>query len=272
MSASLPDGVARSPVIEFSKLGVMLELMWRGEEAAPKKCTYCQTLNDRAASRCTVCEAALPPAADCETATTVGPASDLAAPAQATSSGGFGGNARRELANTMVWTLAMPLVFFIGFAGWLAFRNPHAPSPSSAVMSPVHAEPRATLFVRAPVPEERPGSVAGDAAAAAGAADAARSADEQSPAAFARPAARPATPSRRAAAPPAKAVAPKFQTLTTPTGSGALASCNGEMFLLRAICINRQCAMPGNAGRPVCVEAIKRRRLDEARRDRLFTG
>jgi len=271
MNASLPSNSA-TPGVEFSELGVMLELMWRGEGAALKKCAYCRTLNHHRAAHCKVCAAALPSAESWHRSVTVDWEYELESPARTSTSQGCGNNASRELANTLVWALAMPLVLFIGFAGWYGYRNLHAVSTAKPAVGQVHPESRRTPSFIAHARDEPLGSVAGDAAVVA-VTDAERYGSVPPANALAPPAARPAIPARRTPpVRPAKALAPTVQASARSGASDALASCNGEMFLVRAICINRQCAVSQNAGLPVCVEAIRRRRLDEARRDPLLAG
>jgi hypothetical protein len=72
-----------------------------------------------------------------------------------------------------------------------------------------------------------------------------------------------------AAAPPRNAPRP----LARPADTwGAVASCGGLNFLSRAVCMNNVCAQPGMSRSGQCVDAVRQRRLDEARRNPTLVG
>lgn len=123
MNASPTNNVGPPPAIEFSELGVMLELLWRGERTALAKCTFCRTLNHRWASHCAACSSKLPAIYRDPLGVARNPPS---APTIATPTRhpvGAGGHVRRELANMLLWMLAMPRD--VCWLRWLVCVTPH---------------------------------------------------------------------------------------------------------------------------------------------------
>jgi hypothetical protein len=53
---------------------------------------------------------------------------------------------------------------------------------------------------------------------------------------------------------------------------GPVASCGGLNFFSRAVCVNNVCAQPGMSRSGQCVDAVRQRRLDEARRNPTLMG
>ncbi|MDM0114081.1 hypothetical protein QTI66_18145 [Variovorax sp. J22R133] len=264
MIASHAKKASAPPAIEFGRLGVLLELLWRGEKAIPVRCNFCQTLNHHNALHCEACSGRLPG----------GYRNDSAEPVQAEPSHQSNPNTEggrrtpREWVHMLGWVLAMPLALFIGFAGWYydfmherqamgmpavagAVQAQEAGQTSPAAQGPSWTnEPVKTASLRPlPANEEDDGEVIIEERAATSATerhmDASRSA---------------------AKVIRANRIAPRTEA-ADPT-----AVCNGEMFLLRAICLNRRCAEPQHARHPRCLAVAKQRRLDEARRNPELMG
>ncbi|MEP6721662.1 MAG: hypothetical protein ABJA77_09480 [Variovorax sp.] len=53
---------------------------------------------------------------------------------------------------------------------------------------------------------------------------------------------------------------------------GQLASCNSLNFISRAICMNNTCAQPALGRSRSCADAVRQRRIDEARRNPMLVG
>jgi hypothetical protein len=250
------------PAIAYGQLGILLELLWRGEETIFAKCDFCQTLNHRFALRCEACSGKLPAAYGTARsyAQDAVPAAIVRAPAR---------HRRRELANVLIWVLAMPTLLFIFFGLWqLSWLNGlHAATPaptrvatvasrsaaSSAVVAASAPVAAASLAFADPQP---PGAEWSQAPGreTAGATPAGRRADgRESPGASA-----PAARHDRLAA---------WRTESDPT-----AGCESRMFLLRAICLNQRCAQAQNARHPRCVAIVRQRMIDEARRNPTLVG
>jgi hypothetical protein len=78
------------------------------------------------------------------------------------------------------------------------------------------------------------------------------------------------TPPRRSVRPPGRAAAPAG--FARAGAWGPLAQCAGLNFILRAVCTNNRCAQPSARRSVQCVEPLRQRRLDEARRNPLLLG
>jgi hypothetical protein len=250
------------PAIAYGQLGILLELLWRGEETIFAKCDFCQTLNHRFALRCDACSGKLPAA--------YGAARSLAqdAPtARWTPRGRPAGRSAREMANVLVWVLAMPVLLFVGFVLWQQawMKGAHTvSSPAESVATTVDAAPSASLpGAVAPLIVADPQALEAEGAPdrtreAAASSRPARQAEAREPVAAAR------RPSARHDRLPAVAA---WRPESDPT-----AACEGRMFFLRAICLNQRCAEPENARHPRCVAVVRQRLIDEARRNPTLVG
>lgn len=288
MSASRTrtDGTTVSPApITYGQLGVLLELLWRGEKTAFVKCDFCQTLNHRFATRCEACSGKLSAASQ----ESRGLVQDVSAQAARPERGAMQ-RRRRELANLMLWVLGMPVLLFLIFIGW---QQSHTYAARISMAAPAVTEAEAGTVAANPASAAASAGLAAGTAPASSAMAAASlltqplSPLQQQPQpalaplppavasvqpeseSLARQApeveARPAGPARNVARARLAAVNPRAQA--DPT-----ADCEGRMFLLRAICVNRRCAEPQNAGCGHCVEVVRQRRIDEARRNPTLVG
>jgi hypothetical protein len=285
--------------VSYGQLGILLEMLWRGEKTAFSKCDFCQTLNHIAAPRCDGCSGKLPASYAQEHGARKA-LRDVAGKVQGNAQGeaeGKGRGRRRpashELTNLMVWVLAMPLVLFVGFTCWQQSRLHEGRSAnlqSEQAASTVAASPQAladgsgaparTAILQA-LPAIPLQSVLPVTQASAAGLDGARPGTNAAPTAVASIAAAsepreeiilgPATPAN-----PTNAARPSHPRLTMAAlpgnGRDPTAGCEGEMFLLRAVCENRRCAEPQNAKHPRCLSVQHQRRIDEARRNPTLVG
>ncbi len=157
---------------------------------------------------------------------------------------------------------------FVGFVGWYALHRINQPSPVSAVVAGGalpggRAElTQATSLAKTRKPE-RLGGV-GVTANTNKEIVMVRTDKQRMPVVAPMLAAVPTPPPQ----------APRWRIARSAAHSGAdpTASCNGEMFLLRAMCLNRQCAEPQNAAHSRCIGVVRQRRIDEARRNPTLVG
>jgi hypothetical protein len=258
--------------VTYGQVGILLELMLRGERTHFSKCDFCQSLNHRSATRCQGCHGRLTasytePASAIEDAAARRP---LAEPRQV-----------REFANLALWVLAMPLLLFVGFLLWQQAHGRHAApvdvrearaatsnaaptaSGAPAVAAAVVAPPAA-----ASVPSSEAQAVVSAPAALAAQAPVMPSAT-MSAAAAAEAAAVPMPADPAAVAEPLKPRPSRSRMASAAARAGydPTAACEGESFFFRAICVNRRCAEAQNAHNPRCFDAVRQRRIDEARRN-----
>jgi hypothetical protein len=78
----------------------------------------------------------------------------------------------------------------------------------------------------------------------------------------------PVVPESRPAPRPARAVQPAV----VRRSEDPVAGCSGGNFFSRAICVNSRCADPKAARLGACREAVRQRRIDEARRNPTLVG
>lgn len=79
-----------------------------------------------------------------------------------------------------------------------------------------------------------------------------------------------ATPKQRPAARPIPSSTVKAIRKATSGTPWAVARCTGLNFLSRAICMNDACARASLNRQPVCADAVRQRRIDDARRNPLM--
>ncbi|MEJ8827057.1 hypothetical protein WKW80_34540 [Variovorax humicola] len=268
MNASPTNNIGPLPTVEFSELGVMLELLWRGERTALAKCTFCRTLNHRSASHCAACASKLPAIYWDQSVVARNPPSTPTGVTPTRLPVGAGGHVRRELANMLLWMLAIPLALFVGFVGWYTLHRGDQPSPASAVVA-VSALPdgRAELTQTTSLAKTRKPESPGGVGVTA-------NPNKEIVMARADKQRMPVVAPTRAASPTPPPQAPRWRIprSAAPSATDPTASCNSEMFLLRAMCLNRQCAEPQNATHSRCIGVVRQRRIDEARRNPTLVG
>jgi hypothetical protein len=252
ISAACPDYSNRAPVAFVSLLDFA---RFRIDRSEAELCEACNTINSDAARFCKGCNCKLPAYYATTTASepSTGPARvgyPLARQA-------------RGFVLTMLWVVPMIAMLLVAGGLWLAGPTSagalavrtaqpfQALQPLAAIVSaaqPAAAEVR-TVVVE-PAPGDELAAFRTDAAA------------ETDP--FATPA---ETRAARRASPP------QGRTASPRTGmSSPQASCGGLNFLSHAICMNSACAQPGMSRSAQCADALRQRKLDEARRNPTLVG
>jgi hypothetical protein len=173
-------------------------------------------------------------------------------------------SATKSFTNVMRLALLPPLLLFAGFAGWYQSRWPGTAAPSAvaaamAAPAPLHAAPTPSRLAAGDLGLSE-GEVAivsrsGPSAAAAGG-------EEAAPAQAAAADGNAPTRTRKVAA----------RSTASRAERDPLAACSGSNFFARAICVNSRCADPRSAHLGQCREAIRQRRIDEARRNPNLMG
>jgi hypothetical protein len=252
-----PGGIA------FVQVGDLVEMLLHSKKTLFATCEFCQSVNHLSDARCRTCGGALPPRDELDTRPAEPGAVDQSGPS----------SEARSLRNVMQLALLPPLLLFAAFAAWHASRAAPAPQPGAAATrlyaqpKAVQAAPRVTAARprAAPVelglglgPNEVLLSSARAATPAAVHADAFAASEPLLAPVDVPP---PASRSRKATA-----------TASARPVRDPLADCSGSNFFARAICINTRCADPKTAQLGQCREAIRQRRIDEARRNPSLMG
>ncbi|SDD25000.1 hypothetical protein SAMN05444679_1095 [Variovorax sp. CF079] len=147
----------------------------------------------------------------------------------------------RAVALLAMWTVAIPLIVVAAF-------GPRDGSFSSASEKmPMHASPDAPAVALAQAPKA-------DTEPLAVVAERSRAAPGKTP--------RRSSSAHASAAP----------LLARAGARGPSAKCTGLSFVFRAVCMNYACAQPSARRSLQCVEPLRQRRLDEARRNPLLLG
>ncbi|MDM0020716.1 hypothetical protein [Variovorax saccharolyticus] len=255
----------RPRAIAFVQVGDLVEMLLHSKKAQFATCEFCQSVNHLSDVRCRTCGGALPPRAE----------PDVAPVEPETADEPSAISEARSLRNVMQLALLPPLLLFAGFVAWNALRAPPAPQPAAAA-SRLYAQPKALQTAprvaaarsrTAPVelglgPNEVLLSSAHAATPPAWSGAAGNAFDP----AASEPLLAPAD------APPASKTRKATATASVRLGRDPLADCNGSNFFARAICINTRCADPKTAQLGQCREAIRQRRIDEARRNPSLMG
>ncbi|MDM0077128.1 hypothetical protein QTH90_22155 [Variovorax sp. J2P1-59] len=259
--------------VAYAQVGDFFKMLIQHKESDFAACEFCRTMNSLNAVRCATCGGSLTPSSD-EPAS-----SELPKPARTSVSDA------RALRSVLTMVLIPPLLLFVGFAAWhqLQFEN-HEPaatfaksisSPArDAVLNPAAAASPQQKIVSdllaskknssgheqveggtllAPPPEVQ--------ALAPEPEDRSRSSNVGDPA--------PAHAPRLA---PSRTISKEMAAGSVRQRPDLLAGCNGRGFLARAVCVNNRCAEPGAARLGQCREAVRQRRIDEARRNPLLMG
>jgi hypothetical protein len=266
LSASYP--VAPAPVA-FGRLNLFLGLLWKRDASSLAMCDFCHTLNHGNSSRCEACAGKLP-------AIHTGGAEEVRGTIDPTALCRRAAKRFVRMARAFVGWIAMLMLLSIGVAAWHPFGQ------VGVEAYPLERSTLARMSVSS-APQTGPDGASGTAPnpgenaarlEIAGRDDnkeASRGKHAQHEAAT--PPGNPRRTPYRAvnsmsvagARPPTYAVAPR-------AGLDPAGACEKEVFLLRAVCMNRVCAEVRNARHPSCFEAVRQRRIDEERRDPLLAG
>lgn len=238
----------RRRAVAYVQVGDYLEMLLHRKSSAFSACEFCQTVNHSAAGRCRTCGGTLPAISD------DAPSEANEPPPRARSTGSL---EARSLRNALLMVLLPPLFLFAAFVAWYQLRAqtqiqtqpPTARSglPYAAAAVPPKARP-SQLDARLPSLETQ------------------RIAQDELDAAQLPPS--PATPEPKSASHRYKALPSSALRLQ----QDPVASCGGGNFFSRAICINSRCAEPKAARLESCRDAVRQRRIDEARRNPTLMG
>ena len=256
-----PSSAAFGGVIELSQL-------WMGtdEDSGPVVCISCRTINRASAKVCKGCDGRLPAfyaaggGSDAGEAPPSGDAPVRAEPLPTP-------RARAVFPalaqwSTVVWVAAALLVLYAAFGLWYtaysaSVRRPPGPAQLS-------------LQAAAPAPDPAPASARTiDALNITLQPEAASDLRVGVPAPAPQPAVRAPVQQARADL-PRKALSASTEPLAPASRLRSwdpLAACRGLNLFARAICMNNSCAQRASAGHPQCVQVLRQRRLDEARRN-----
>lgn len=255
----------------FVQVGDVVEMLIRSKKAQFATCEFCQSVNHLSDARCRTCGGALPPSDEAEAAPATPEAAAPTEAAEAAAPAGIepGFSEARSLRNVMQLALLPPLLLFSAFAAWTAWRTPPARQPAALVALPASQAPMPRPAPRVAIPARIAPAELGlgpsevfvsSTRAAASPAEKDDHAETFTPG--------PAPAEGPAASRPRKA-ATQSATRLEPN---PLAACSNSNFFARAICINSRCADPKVAQFGQCREAIRQRRIDEARRNPSLMG
>lgn len=222
---------------------------------AASSCPSCHTVNRGRVTRCHACGEAMPSAVDEQIEASLPRGANGKADLLLTHS--------RPLRNVLLLVLAPAVLLSSGFVGWQMSRarTPSEPARWAQVQPVTPTVPLPSLGPRKQLqeiamttPEINPS-----------AANVAPWPEE--------PAARGDDDSEALAAPssssPRKA---SSRPRTVRVTSDPLAACRSQGFFARAICINTRCAEPGASRFGQCRQALRQRKIDEARRNPTLMG
>ncbi len=256
--------------VAYAQVGDFFKMFVQHRESDFVACEFCRTMNSLDAVRCATCGGALTPPSD------EAPSPDPVKPARNSFSDA------RALRSVLAMVLIPPLLLFLGFAAWhqLQFEN-HEPAGTLAKAVPSSAAGASPIAVVSPQQKivadlltSRNTSVGhepvGSGTLPATSPEVQAQAPEQEASDRASNVWVPVPPARAAKSAPSR-------TKETAVGSARhsqnfLAECSTRSFLARAVCINNRCAEPGAARLGQCREAVRQRRIDEARRNPMLMG
>ncbi len=256
----------------FGGLVDLCKIFFQLGRSMPVVCAECQTINRFSAKVCKGCDGKLPAFYTASDPHAMAPSGTFGAPVRAPS----GALALAVPARwvTVAWIAGALIALFGAFGLWYAMH--------ASVARPVPAQ----FAPLAPMPVARAAESVPPAADPALAADVLKAiapptqtlvdgpVEAPSPSPIAQPAARAPIEARAAEPRPEarrRAAVPPVEQRSAPVpravAAGPLAMCGELNFFARAICLNNTCAQPASARHPQCVQVLRQRRLDEARRN-----
>jgi hypothetical protein len=258
----------RPHAVAYIQVDDFVELLFHDKASAFAACEFCRTVNYKGAARCRVCRGNLPARGE----------DDRREPGEQGPRNTATLSDLRLLANALLPVLLPPLLLFGAFGAWYQLRSQ---SPASAAVSAISLSSPAKNVEGSPVPTSaKRRSIGGDVLKSIEISDPGTAGGE----ALSRlpGASRPAnghvgavgrSPSA-SSSPPRSAPIPSRGKLSAPVHheQDLLAVCDGGNFLVRAICVNTRCAEPKAARLEQCREAVRQRRIDEARRNPTLVG
>jgi hypothetical protein len=256
--------------VAYAQVGDFFKMFVQHRESDFVACEFCRTMNSLDAVRCATCGGSLTPPSD------EAPSPDPVKPARNSFSDA------RALRSVLTMVLIPPLLLFIGFAAWhqLQFEN-HEPAATLARAVPSSAASANPIAVVSPQQKivadllasrnttVGPEPVRGVALPATPP-EVQAQAPEQEASDRASIVWVPVPPTRAAKSAPGRTK--EAAVASARHGQNFLAECSTRSFLARAVCINNRCAEPGAARLGQCREAVRQRRIDEARRNPMLMG
>ena len=242
--------------VAYLQVTDFVRMLRRRTDVVGPTCPSCHTVNRGRVPPCRACGESMPSRIDERIEDPPAPdASDKAGFPEA-----------RALRSVLRLTLGPSLVLFVAFASWYAFRTEsrtrYEPSASTMSIRAASVMPHA-----APPPKGDPLRVAVvDAGAISLDVKTQPRLEEPQTKNDDEPVVRPSTattfsPQKSANRPRAARLEPD-----------PLAACRSRTFLARAVCVNARCAEPRASRFGECREALRQRRIDEARRNPTLLG
>ncbi|MDL9999849.1 hypothetical protein QTI24_14620 [Variovorax sp. J22P240] len=258
--------------VAYAQVGDFFKMFVQHRESDFVACEFCRTMNSLDAVRCATCGGSLTPPSD------EAPSPEPVKAARTSSSDA------RALRSVLTMVVIPPLLLFISFAAWhqLQFEN-HEPPATLAKPVPAPAAGAALNPIAVVSPQQKIVSdllasknitigheQAGRVALPAVPPEVQAQAPEQESGDRASNVGVPVPLPRAAKSAPGR-------TKEAAVGSARhsqdlLAGCSTKGFLARAVCVNNRCAEPGAARLGQCREAVRQRRIDEARRNPMLMG
>jgi len=250
----------RARAVAYIQLGDFLEILLHRQASVFAACDFCRSANHKRATRCHVCGSALPIPDDDDRRETFAPRRSDA----------------RSLVNVSILVLVPTLLLCAGFAGWQLIRSNAwipAADPPMRLASPGKTT-QLSLLAR-PAKPPSAGTNVSTATEVQGL-GLIRSEPLLPPSESPRPVQGDVEGARHPRSASAPKAASKDYRKTVPASryeeQYSLAACDRGNVFARAICINRRCAEPDIAQSGQCREAVRQRRIDEARRDPTLAG
>ncbi|MDM0105027.1 hypothetical protein QTH97_08790 [Variovorax sp. J22R24] len=256
--------------VGYAQVGDLFKMLVQHKESDFAACEFCRTMNSLGAVRCATCGGHLSPSSD------EAPSPEPAKPAKASSPDA------RALRSVLTMVLVPPLLLFVSFATWhqLQFENHETAAasakPSSSLAAAATTSPVAVTSAQQKIVSDLLASKkiasgheeVSSTSWVAPPAVQARAAEPEDSSRASSPGSHGPSHTTRSAPPRSRdvAAAPVRQR------SDLLAACSGRSFLARAVCVNNRCAEPGAARLGQCREALRQRRIDEARRNPMLMG
>jgi len=253
--------------VSYAQVGDFFKMLVQREESGYAACEFCRTVNSHDAVRCQTCGGVLTPPSEEDTG------AETAKPNRQSSSDA------RALRSVLGMVLVPPLILFASFAAWhqVKFENTdlavHAgtsakPAGGEAIHFGTIGSSQVKLVTELLAGKKTSGSSERESIALPPAAEVQAQIlepNEIGRASVGGPSAPRTVKSSTSRPRDAAAVSGRQQ-------QDVLASCNGLTFLARAVCVNNRCAEPKAARASQCREAVRQRRIDEARRNPILMG
>lgn len=254
--------------VSYAQVGDFFKMLVQREESGYAACEFCRTVNSQYAVRCRTCGGMISPPSEEDTVP------EPVKPAQRPFSDA------RALRSVLTMVLVPPMILFASFGAWhqLEFENPEL-AAAHGTTSPLAAPVEAVHPVAMGSSQDRLVSELLTGRKTIGREETVNNASPPLPEVQAQVVEQEDT-SRLSNGGSAPTRLAKSSSLRAKEGGAAssrqrqdvLAGCSGLSFLARAVCVNNRCAEPKAARVGQCREAVRQRRIDEARRNPILMG